>query len=219
MDLRLDSRAVLILGPGDALDRAMIRSLATQGAATLATHDGRQSEDLTQQGTSVSHWVSQEDDVNAFTALRLRQFLASQVAEPVAVVVHVDLVKAISRRRPVRWWHLLSRFDDVLQDTTGVALHASTGASRARVILVYRLGSHAERPTAIRWMHRTMRLVARKARKHRLTPMPVNSVLVGVDADFTEAAHIVTFLCSPLTNEISGAIIPVDGGRGLHSTP
>lgn len=104
MDLKLADSTVLLLGVGDELDRAVLRTLASEGAWTYATTPSTSTTDLTQHSDSSSHWVSYEDDVNVFTVVRIKNFLTARGRPATTIVLHVDVINALASRGPVRWW-------------------------------------------------------------------------------------------------------------------
>ncbi|GAA1129834.1 hypothetical protein GCM10009670_23170 [Citricoccus alkalitolerans] len=75
MDVQLADSTVLLLGPGNKPDRVILRTLTTEGAWTCATQSEASTTDLVQECSTVTRWVTTEDELDARTVARLTQFL------------------------------------------------------------------------------------------------------------------------------------------------
>jgi hypothetical protein len=207
MDLNLAGSTVLLLGPGNELDRAILRALASEGAWTYATRTSRSTTDLTQHGDTSSHWVSVEDDLDAFTVTRINRFLAERGRPSTAIVLHVDAINALTARRPIRWWRFRSEARRVMRSATDV-LGGATPSQNRSLLLLYQLNDHTELDLASRWLQRTMSAVTASTRPGAR----VNSILVGPGGVDPDAAAMIAMLCSPVSRRITGAFIPMDDG-------
>ncbi|MFD5214486.1 hypothetical protein [Microbacterium sp. NPDC058345] len=207
MDLNLEDSTVLLLGVGDELDRAVLRTLASEGAWTYATTPSTSTTDLTQHGGTSSHWVSVEDDVNVFTVLRIKNFLHARGRPATAVVLHVDVINSLAARGPVRWWRFRSEAKKVMRSAADVLGGAAPSQDQS-LLLLYQLNDESELELASRWLQRTMSAITKRAR----AGARVNSILVGPGGVDTNAAAMITVLCSPVSQRITGALIPMDDG-------
>lgn len=211
VDLQLEGRTVMVLGPGDYLDRAIVRAVASEGAASLATTDGVNHHDLAQHGDGAPQWTSIEPHIDAFVASRLRYFLEEQGRTPDAVVLHVDVLETLNARGRPRWWRFGRDFDAVLRTTAEAVVAAIPRLGKCQVVLLYRLADDRERDSAMRWLDRAMLAVLERSRSDG-ADIRVNGLLVGTDDLHAEAADLVALLCSPIAAGISGALIPMDNG-------
>ncbi len=211
MDLRLSGRTVMVLGPGDYLDRAIVRSVASEGAATLATTDGERHHDLAQQADGGPHWSMVEPHIDAFVASRLRRFLDEQGRQPDAVVLHIDIIETLTSRGPLRWWRFRKERRSLLRATAEAIVAAVALRRQCQVVLVYSLADQRERTAALRWLEDAMGAVLKRSRQEQ-TDLRVNAIVVGDDDAHPETADVVAMLCSPIAAGISGALIPIDNG-------
>lgn len=214
MELQLEGETVAVLGPGDELDRVLLRVLADEGAATYATQTGRSTSQLRQPGGRVPHWVTQEEHLNEATAGRVLSFLDDQGRTPQAVVVHLDMARAFDARGHVPWWRFRSELKAITRTTVDIALAAVPEGRRSRLVLLHQLTEPDEYPLAVRWMRRASATVIKRAPD----TVRVNSVLAGPGSDLAQVAALTAMFCSPLAARVSGALIPVDDGAYAHDT-
>jgi hypothetical protein len=206
MDLQLAESTVLLLGVGDELDRAVLRALASEGAWTYATMTSASTTDLSQHSDMSSHWVSVEDEIDAFTVARINEFLIARGRPATSIVLHVDAISALAARGPVRWWRIRSEARSVMRSAAKV-LGGATPSKQRSLLLLYQLNDHAELELASRWLQRTMSAITKGDPGAR-----VNSILVGPGGVDPDAAAMIAVLCSPTSKRISGALIPMDDG-------
>jgi hypothetical protein len=207
MDLHLEEATVLLLGPGDEWDRAILRTLASEGAWTYATQSTGSTTDLAQHGSDSSHWVITEDHLDAASVARMSRFLAERGRPATAIVLHIDVIEGLGARRPVRWWRLRSEARAVMRQATEILESAMPDVGQS-LLLFYELNDHGELDLAARWLRRTMSGVVRRSAKGAR----VNSVLVGPGDVDAGAGAVVALLCAPMTQSITGALIPMDHG-------
>ncbi|MDD7928063.1 hypothetical protein PUW82_00995 [Microbacterium sp. NE2TL11] len=207
MDLQLADSTVLLLGPGDELDRAILRALSSEGAWTYATTTSSSTTDLTQHGDTASHWVATEDDVNEFTVARINNFLTARGRPATSIILHVDAISALASRGPIRWWRFRSEAKSVMRSASDVLLGAAPSEERS-LLLVYQLNDDTELPVASRWLQRIMSTTIKRARPGAR----VNSILVGAGDVDPDAATMISVLSSPISRRITGALIPMDDG-------
>lgn len=207
MDLQLADSTVLLLGVGDELDRAILRGLASEGAWTYATKTSTSTADLVQHSDTSIHWVSVEDDVNAFTVARINSFLNARGRPATSIILHVDVIDALVARGPIRWWRFRSEVKSVMRSAAEV-LGGATPSKDRSLLLLYQLNDDAELDLASRWLQRTMSAITKRAR----TGARVNSILIGPGGADPHAAAVIALLCSPISQRIAGALIPMDDG-------
>jgi hypothetical protein len=207
VDLHLAESTLLLLGPGDELDRAILRALASEGASTYATKTSLSTTDLAQPADKTSHWVSVEDAPDAFTVARINRFLIERGRPPTGIILHVDVISALAARGPVRWWRFRSEAKSVMRSATDVLGGATPSRSRS-LLLLYQLNDFAELDLASRWLQRTMSAITRRAQ----AGARVNSILIGPGGVDPDATAVIALLCSPVSRRITGALIPMDDG-------
>jgi|GEM_PF-2826180 len=207
MDLQLADATVLVLGPGDELDRAILRTLASEGAWTYATKTSGSRTDLVQHGGSAAHWVSVEDTLDAFTVARIDRFLTDRGRPATTIVLHVDVIGALAARGPIRWWRFRSEAKRVMRSATE-ALGGAAPSEHRSLLLLYQLNADSELELASRWLQRTMSSITDRARPGAR----VNSILIGPGGVDPDAASMIALLCSPVSRRVTGALIPMDDG-------
>ncbi|MDF2992737.1 MAG: hypothetical protein K0S37_3251 [Microbacterium sp.] len=207
MDLDLSTSTVLLLSPGNELDRTILRALASEGAWTYATTSRTSSTDLVQHSDTSSHWVSQEDGMDAFTVARLSRFLTERGRPATAVILHIDVIDALAARGPIRWWRFRSEVRSVMRSAYEV-LGGATPTATCSLLLLYQLNDHSELPHASRWLQRMMSLITKRAP----VGARVNSILIGPGEVDPDVASLIAMLCSPVSKRITGALIPMDDG-------
>lgn len=217
MDLGLTGSTVLILGVGDGVDHALVRELSEAGASTLTATRETSDRALGQPDRTTQHWTSVEEGIDEATVTRLIAFLKEQGRTPDAVVAQIDIDDAFKQRRRLPlWWmprraHLTEAMDELLR----AVLASITPGRRSSVILVFRVRGSIPEFAVYDWLERAMLAVLERAREVGNEGVRVNAVLVADTDVYSEAAHVIAFLASPLSARISGAYIPVDDGQLL----
>lgn len=207
MDLQLTGSTVLLLGPGDELDRSVLRALASEGAWTFATTTSSSTTDLSQHGDSSSHWVSVEDEVSFHTLGRINSFLTARGRPATSIVLHVDAINAIPARGAAGWWRSRTAARSVMRSASA-ALDGAFPSEERSLLLLYQLHHRGELDLASRWLHRTMSAITKRARPGAR----VNGILIGPGGVDANAAALIAMLCSPISARITGALIPMDDG-------
>lgn len=193
----------MVLGPGDDLDGAILRALASAGATTLATSaDESPDRFLHRHSNDAHHWTLTEPYIDADVASRLRRFLEDRHLAPDAVVMHVDVIETLRARGPIAWWGFRKESSLIRRSTVEALLAAITGSRPCRVILLYRLAEEKERAAVLRWLARTTATVVERAHEDG-ADVCLNAVILGTEDSFSDAADAVTMLCS--LDELDGA--------------
>ncbi|WP_136034707.1 hypothetical protein [Microbacterium sp. PF5] len=210
MELELSNTTVVLFGPGNEVDRVILRSLASEGCSTYATRFANSGGDLAQHSSSTRQWVAIEDEIGERAVRRVASFLADQGLCPDAVIFHVDVIDALTARAPHRWWRSARETKEIRQRVRNAVKEMVRASAQAalHVILLHRLASDGERTVAHRWLQRTMASLIRSSPD----TVRVNAVLLSSELASPAAGGIVAFLSSPLGATISGAIVPIDGG-------
>ncbi|MEJ6555052.1 hypothetical protein PQI51_08495 [Microbacterium esteraromaticum] len=207
MELELAGATVILLGVGDELDRVVLRTLASEGAWTYATKPRTSTADLSQHGQASSHWVSVEEHLTLSTVMRIEDFLRERGRPVTTIVLHLDVIAMATSHGPLRWWRLRSEAKKVLRSATDI-LSTATPAHGQSLLLLYQLHDHAELGPASRWLRRTVSAIAKRAG----AGARVNGILIGPGDVDTNAAAMIAVFCSPVSERISGALVPMDDG-------
>ena len=210
MELDLGGTTVVLFGPGNEVDRVILRSLASEGCSTYATRFANSGGDLAQHSSSTRQWVAIEDEIDEGAVRRVVSFLGDQGLSPDAVIFHVDVIDALTARAPHRWWRSARETKEMRQRVRNAVkeMVRASGPAALHVLLLHRLASDDERTVAHRWLQRTMASLIRNSPDS----VRVNAVLLSSESASPAAGAIVALLSSPLGSTISGAIIPIDGG-------
>jgi type IV secretory pathway TrbF-like protein len=190
VDPQLTGCTVMVLGPGDDLDGAILRSLADAGATTLATSAHDEVERLHRHNDQAHHWTFPEPNIDANVAARLRRFLEERGLTPDAVVMHIDVIETLQARGPINWWRFRKESSAIRAATVEALLAAIAGSSDCQIVLLYRLAEERERAAVKRWLARTAETVYGRARDEG-TNIHVDAVIVGPEDSYAGAADAV----------------------------
>lgn len=208
MDLQMGSGTVLLLGPGDELDRAILRAVAVEGGATYATRAEHSRPHPVHEGLSASHWSSAEGHIDAAVVRRIRRFLDERRKSPTAVIFHIDTLDDLAARGPLRRWRFRTRARSMIRSMLPTLLAAANADGPCQLILLYALTDDRERSAASAWLERAMTVLLKRAP----AGVRVNAVLVAPGMAGQDTASVVAFLAAPMSLRISGALIPIDDG-------
>jgi NAD(P)-dependent dehydrogenase (short-subunit alcohol dehydrogenase family) len=218
MDLKLSDKTVLLYGSGDYLDQVIVHSLAEEGARVLAATTQEPTELLLPPASGKGHWTSHEESFDESVGERLSAFLREQQQQPSAVVAHID-VEALAGELPsARWWRSRSSETEIMLGMLRAVIAAIPDEGSCNIVFVYQLQRHGDEIGAYRWLEAAMTTIVHRADADNIPSIRVNSLMVGHDDAFPESGDLVTYLCSPRAQRVSGSFITVDDGLMLRRT-